>query len=213
LITPPIYYALLCVQSALVNAVAPQLRAVTVGIDEIEKKVVLYFFYDGEITEELYETASLVGTDTNHPYYRNSEHIVRLDYPKKIPIFGKLAFLRKESHLPHLIKENRSFLLAEFRPLSVYCLDMQEALLGKITPALRHVSVGIDIAQKKLIPHFIYDGKVSEDDRNLAIAAIQESRISFPEYEIGSWVERLDFPSKISVHDARAAYYRQEFKY
>ena len=210
---PPIYYALLSVQDVLGNSVTPQLRAVTADIDESIHELIVSFFYDGEVSEELFEVASLAGSDINHPEYSNSEQIVQLDFPKKIPVCGKLAYLRYEPNLPEHTMENKSFLLKDSVPHAVFRLDMQEALLGKVTPALRHVSVGVDPDHKKLIAHFKYDGEISEKDYQLATAAIRASSISFPDYEMESMIERVDFPNKMSSQGGWLAYFRREFIY
>lgn len=210
----PIYYALLSVQSSLINAVTPQLRAVTVDIDD---RLILRFFYDGEVTEELADVASLVGTEVNHPDYLNSEHILRLDFPQEVPIQGKLAFLRKEPVLPKFTRENRSFLLKEIPPLAVLRLDMQEALLGKVTPDLRWVVVGIDAEKKQLEFWFFYNGEITEEKRFLATAAIEEASVSFPGYERESHIERCDFDFRLPEikdnKEVHAAYLRREYIY
>lgn len=222
----PIHYVLLSLQGALINAVTPGLRAVTIDLDEINHERLPCFFYDGELSEELLDLSSCilveVETGTVEHYYCR-EQILRLDFPEKIPIRGKVAFLRNEPTLPEFKKEGRAFLLEDTPPLAVFRLDMQEALLGKVTPALRHVSVAVNPDEKKLFAFFIYDGEISEKDFKLANAAIQESRGSFPEYTMDSFIERIDspndFPDERKIPDAWlasdrwAAYMRQEFKY
>jgi hypothetical protein len=205
------YYTLLSLQSGLGGNVIPQLRAVALALDEKMQTIVPSFFYDCEITQELVEQCwdILEEVDDVDP-----EELLQIKYPNKIPIHGKLVYLRYEPVLPELKKENRSFLLKEdYPPLAVYRLDMQEALLGKVTPALRFVSVGADPDQKKLIAHFIYDGEVSELDQRLATAAIQESRISLPDYEMDSVIERVDFPNDYTMRGKRQAYWKHEYKY
>jgi len=210
----PIYDILLSIQNVLGNAVAPTLRAVTVDIHDSTKKLELYFFYDGVVSEELWEVANLIGTETDHPNYVNAEHILRLDVPEKIPLYGKFAYLRYESYLPKLEKENRAFLLKnKFSQDAIFRLDMQEALLGKVTPSLRYVGVKFDLEADKLITHFIYDGEISEKDRNLAQAAIEESRISFPEYKMDAVIERVDFPQEMVHQTNRLVYWRREWEY
>ena len=211
----PTHYVLLCLQSGLGSHVIPQLRAVTVHLDDRRQAVIPCFFYDCEITEELIEECLEALEEVYVGDYTGCiEEIIQLNYPKKFPIHGKLAYLRYESVLPEFKKENRSFLLKEgFTPLAVYRLDMQEALLGKVTPALRHVSVNADPNQRKLVAHFIYDGEISELDQRLATAAIQESRISLPDYEIDSVIERVDFPNDYTTRGRCLAYWRHESKY
>jgi hypothetical protein len=127
---------------------------------------------------------------------------------------GKLAFLRYESILPMIRRESRAFLLKKnVLPQVIFRLDMQEALLGKVTPSLRYVGVKIKPEQKKLTVDFIYDGEISQNDRSLAKAAIEDSRISFPDYEMDALIERIDFPHKLVHRTNWLAYWRQEWVY
>jgi hypothetical protein len=207
---PIIYIALLELQNALLNAIAPQLRAVTIGIDVDRKKIILFFLYDGEISDELFNLASVAIAETDMPEYTCDEHILRLDFPESIPVQGRFAFLRKEPTLPDYKKENRAFLLKELSPVVVLILDMQEALLGKVTPALRLVTVGVNSDQKELEFRFIYDGNISEEEFELANSAIREASISFPSYQINTQIERIDSPQDFSANGKRAAYLRRE---
>ena len=213
----PLYYSLLCLQHQLGNCVTSGLRAVTVDIDEKKLELLPRFFCDGEVPPELIEHYGVVlievDTDTKEQYFCRDE-IIQLDYPKPIPIHGRLAFLRYEPNLPKIPKENKAFLLNEsYEPHAIFRLDMQEALLGKVTPSLRYVGVKIEPEKKKLTTHFIYDGEISERDQNLAQVAIEESRISFPEYEMDATVERVDFPQEMVHRTNRLAYWRQEWDY
>ncbi len=212
-----VYETLLSVQRCLANTVTPELRAVTIALDEKNYEFFPRFFCDGKITPELADHYSIVITEidtcTKQICFCHDE-ISQLDFPELIPIFGRLAFLRYEPNLPKLRKENRAFLLKQgFLPQAVFLLDMQEALLGKVTPSLRYVGVKIEPEQKKLIADFIYDGEISERDYSLAKAAVEESRISFPDYEMDALIKRVDFPYKIVHRADRLAYWRQEWEY
>lgn len=191
-----IYSALLGVGSGLMNSITPSLRAVTIDFDPIEKMFVLFFFYDGEITEKLLELTSLANFDVDCEYYLNTYKVIRLDSPTPIPIRGKFAYLRKEPNLPILKKEDHSFLLETSRPMVVYKLDMQQALLGRVTAALRYVAVGVDCDNKQLEAYFTYDGLISEEDWDLANEAAIDAPISFPGYTTKVSIKRVDFPNK-----------------
>jgi hypothetical protein len=212
---PPIYELLFELQQVLLNSIAPQLRAVAVDVDTKKNELFFFFFYDGEVSDELFELASIAVTEVEmYPsQYFRYQHIIRLDFPEKIPIQGRLAFLRKEPNLPEYKKESRTFLLKQTSPIIVLLLDMQEALLGKITPDLRYVTVGVDLEQKQLKFYFIYDGEISEEDHLLATLAIQEASVSFPGYQVDSHIERNDFPNKMFAEGMRAAYLREEIKF
>jgi hypothetical protein len=207
---PPIYTLLIEIRSALAGSVAPQLRAITVDIDTRKKELIYFFFYDGTVTIELYELASVAITEVDlYTFeYTIQEHVVQLDYPQKIPIQGKLAFLRYEPELPEFKKENRAFLLKETLPVVVLLLDTQEALLGKVTPALRHVSVGVDTDLKQVIFSVTYDGPISQQDFSLARSIMKEGSVSFPGYEIISDIREFDAPKKPFTSERRCAYLR-----
>lgn len=211
-----IYDTLLILQGSLANCVIPTLRAIALDIDRKKRKILILFYYDKENVYELEDFVStlLVEVDTYAEQYSQHYEILQLDLPKKIPSHDKFAFLRYEPILPEIKRENRLFLLQEnFPHLSIFRLDMQEALLGKVSPALRYVSVGIDTNKRKLIAHFIYDGEISELNYKLAAAAIQDSRISFPDYEMDSLIERVDYPNDFQHQGNSLAYWRQEWIY
>ncbi|MDE3046173.1 MAG: hypothetical protein KGJ02_05975 [Verrucomicrobiota bacterium] len=88
--------AILSMNRALWGEVAPALRAAKVSWDE--ETVHLYFYYDGEISEEDHESAECVATEfiAEYPEYKLEVHILRLDYPNSIPEEGKLVYYRRE---------------------------------------------------------------------------------------------------------------------
>ncbi len=88
--------SLLSVLYALIGEVSPPLRAVRIKWDE--KIIHLFFYYDGEISEEDRESAENIATEVIANF---SEHVLevniqRLDYPKPIPEIGELAYSRRE---------------------------------------------------------------------------------------------------------------------
>jgi hypothetical protein len=93
----PLAYAKLSLQRALLGAVTPTLRAVSVDVDEKAKKLFISFFYDGEITDDIFDIASTAIAEVDVPgYYELDECFERLDFPEKIPVRGQLVYLRKE---------------------------------------------------------------------------------------------------------------------
>jgi hypothetical protein len=94
----PLSYAKLAAQNALLGAVVHALRAVTIDIDIKSKKFTVYFFYDGEINDELFDLASVAITEMSADLseYELDDHIERLDFPNKIPLRDHLVYLRKE---------------------------------------------------------------------------------------------------------------------
>jgi len=208
---PPLYNLLLNIQGALINAVTPELRAVTVDIDNEKALVILKFFYDGKITDELFETASIAGTETDVPGYLNDEHIIRCDSPNPLPIQGRFVFLRKEPKLPKLFKENWRPLLEVLSLKAILFLSMQEALLGKVTPELRYVCVKLEPEKKELWFYFFYDGKISEENWHLAKESIREVSSIFSEHRVHQLIKRVDFPNELpSIEDGKAIFFRRE---
>ncbi len=77
--------AILSMCRALWGEVSPALRASKVSWDD--ENVHLFFYYDGEISEEDRESAECVATEfiSCYPEYMLHVDIIRLDYPKSIP--------------------------------------------------------------------------------------------------------------------------------
>jgi len=93
----PLAYARLSIQKALLGVVTPSLRAVTIDVDEKKNKLFISFFYEGDITDELFDLASTAIAEVDVPgYCELDDQIQRLDSPAKIPIKGQLVYLRKE---------------------------------------------------------------------------------------------------------------------
>lgn len=94
-----ISYALLAIQRALLGEITSNLRAVIVDFQPLSQAGRIEFYYDQEISEEIYDHASGIITEITAafpPQYHFEEKIERLDYPKKISVKGRLAYLRKE---------------------------------------------------------------------------------------------------------------------
>lgn len=171
-------------QNALLGAVHPCLRAAQIDLEEDQKKISYYFYYDCDVTDELFELASVAVTEAWSPDYFVEQHILHLPVSEMIPIHGSFAFLRKEPKLPKLKKKNNADLIKNETPIIALLLVMQEALLGKITPDLRIVSVDVDIAEKMLNFYFEYDSPISEENQNLAHCVAKEASASFPGYSV-----------------------------
>lgn len=208
----PYYTFLLDVQRALLGAITPSLRAVSVDMDLANKKLLLFFFFDGKISEKLFDLASVAATEAgvSLPEYFTDDQLIQLDLPQEIPFSKKLVFLRKESHMPAIQKENFSSLFQQTSPSVILLLELQQALLGKVTPELRLVAGGVNTDQKELDFYFIYDGKISDENFDLASAAIREASQAFPGYKTNAHIDRIDSPHPRSAHGNRAAYLRKE---
>lgn len=213
----PIQYDLLLqLQRALFNMIPPQLRAITVEINENKKEIQLSFFCDCEITPELFDIASIVEAEIDLAYlgYSFTGNLVTyLPFPQPIPCKGWCAFLRKEEIIPEFKKLDKSFLLNQVPPLVTLQLEMQEALLGKVSPRLRMVSVDVDVFNQLLRFYFFYDGLISSEDWRLANEAIHLAGSSFSKYQLESHIQRVDFPRDMDAHGCTGVYRRQEVRY
>jgi len=90
-------------------------------------------------------------------------------------------------------------------------LSLQRALLGAVSPALREVSCSWEGKQIKL--RFVYDGEISEEDRDAAYIVGAEVIADFPaDWDIEEDIARLDAPAKLALPERNAvlAYRRRE---
>ncbi len=88
---------LLSMMTALWGEVSPALRSVSIKWNE--KMIHLFFFYDGEISDEDQESAECIATEliAHFPEHELEVDVIRLDYPKPLPKDkGELVYLRKE---------------------------------------------------------------------------------------------------------------------
>jgi hypothetical protein len=87
----------LAAQRGLLYEVGPSLRGV--AVQWIDNTIVIYFYNDGEITENLHDDFISVGTSVVANYYEAliDEKIIRLDYPKPLPSHEHWVYRRKEA--------------------------------------------------------------------------------------------------------------------
>ena len=81
-------YLRLSAQRALLAAVTPNLRAVRVSINQEDRVVSLYFFYDKKIENRIFDLATTAISEISSdifPDYRIVEHIERIDASRRIP--------------------------------------------------------------------------------------------------------------------------------
>lgn len=132
---------LLDTHCALLQAVTPKLRAVVVDLDKNKKVFYIRFYYDGKASEDvidLWECAITEASIDMDLDYNLDEDILRRDYPKKIPVRGKYAYLRKEGEVDESIRKleklpyyGKEYLMGNIKRA------MQNALLGEVTSNLR----------------------------------------------------------------------------
>lgn len=162
-------YALLCVQRSLLDIVTADLRAVVV--DLCENRLYLDYYYDGAVPEHDIERWSCAMTEASAAMGIDcctDEKIERLDFPKPIPFIGPsrgrgyLAFLRWEPGGPTVDPANIFRIQQEQNiedvPEAYALLAANNALLGKVSPELRAVTVAVPSGSKLLRVYFFYDG-------------------------------------------------------
>ena len=88
---------LLALMRALWGEVSPALRAAFIKWDN--RTVYLFFFYDGEISDEDNDSAECAATEViaSFPEHKLEVEIKRLDYPNLLPNgIGELVYKRRE---------------------------------------------------------------------------------------------------------------------
>ena len=89
----------LSAQSALLEEVIPSLRGMAVDWDE--DTICLYFYHDGQVTEEIeegfQEVAALIIADFDKA--KLDENFIQLDYPAPLPKHKHWVYKRKERAL------------------------------------------------------------------------------------------------------------------
>ena len=202
-------YSLLSIQCALLEVISPEIRAVAIDLDENERIFYIYYYYDGEVCEEFIDLLQCATTEgTAHSHFFEGEKIQRLDYPKEIPIKGRLVYLRKE---PISLCYKKEKIRYEEFSHAYAMLAMQSALLGVVTPELRAVIVDVEVEDKLLYIRFYYDGEVSEEIKKIWENAINEANKVLEDFEhhLDGKIERIDFPETMPFR-GRYAYHRKE---
>lgn len=113
-------YALLAAQRALSGSVTSELRALDVKCYPESDTLYLRFYYDGKASEEridlwecvITEASAALGPDCNL-----DAAIIRLDYPEKIPLHGRYAYLRKEPVILKPVNPFQGKLLVQREPV------------------------------------------------------------------------------------------------
>ena len=207
-----IEYALLSMQSALLDAITPELRGVVINVNKEKRLLYMRFYYDGEASEELIDVYQCAISESSADF--GADHVLdngveRLDYPKVIPCNGVFAYLRKEANFSNHI----STINVKITSIAYALLSIQSALLGVVTPELRSVMAGFCKEKKVLSINFYYDGEVSKDLIDLWESVIAKVGLDLETgYSLDGKVERVDFPKKIHFLE-RYAYLRKEARY
>lgn len=213
-------YALLAVQSALLEVIVPELRAVVVDLSNETQILYIRFYYDGEVSEkliDLWECAITEASADLGPDCGVDDGVERLDYPKEVPPRGRYAYLRKEPLLPSSDKLLAEIIPArppshkiEIFPVAYALLAVQRALIGKVTPQLRAIVVDVPKEKNLLYVHLYYDGEVGEEIIDLWESSVTEVSADLGlGYVLDVGVDRLDYPQRMPFR-GRLAYLRKE---
>jgi hypothetical protein len=191
---------LLSMQRALSTCVIPSLRAVTLKFEPETQSAVASFFFDQEITNDLFETASCVYTESSADFALSHENFsfkaLALPPPLPCPIEGHLVYHRYETNFVYPLRQD---LLVPFIHEEFYIrLVMQQALLGLVTPALRGVFIDKQCSWLgATYIWFIYDGEITPFSRSFAKKIVMNAKTFFPNnYEIIERIQRIDSPNR-----------------
>jgi hypothetical protein len=202
-------YTLLSMQSALLGEVTSELRAVRLNLDVQKEILYVRFYYDGKSTEKMIDLWQCAITEASAHLgqcFVESE-VERLDFPKKIPDWGYLAYLRQE---PFAYEKPRNRVKIEEKTIGYALVAVQQALLGVITPELRTVIVDFEKETNFLYIRFYYDGEVPEEVLALWQNTITQSVADFgSDCILDAAIERVDYPQKYPFR-GRYAFLRKE---
>lgn len=189
------------INRALIGEIPSHLRAVQYDVNFDEERVDCFFYYDSEVSEDDLDAASIAMTEASGNFVESFgfiEHVESINTSQPIPERGYWLFLRHEavkSKIEKLLEIN-----SENIDKDSVCLWLLEALLGKITPALRAVKCDIDESKKAVYFWFYIDGEVSEKETCLLQQVIAETMRHFPaaytkQGYMTSWPNKKPIPS------------------
>jgi hypothetical protein len=155
-------------QRALWGVVTPELRAVSVDLNEKEKIFHINFYYHKEVAEEIIDLWECATTETSAGLgvdYFTDYKIERLDYPNEIPNNGIIIYYRQEPKMLANIQKTFESIKCdypkEFFSASIRCI-MQKAILGNITFNIRQIA--IQWWEELINIHFYYDSSIEKKD-------------------------------------------------
>ena len=200
-------YLLLRVQDALLGHIQPHLREVQTSLNEWKKILYFWFYYDKPLSSPYTDAIKqVIQKSASHfdSKYNVEETISKLEYPASTPQIGIPVYQRNRNTF---ISRNENDVPRENRYDLGYLLKRtQEGLLGKVTPHLRAVKVGIDQHKEIWYSWFYYDRGIKNEEKQLASEALRYYPFGYTKEE---YLERLDHPAPIP-HIGRYAYLRYE---
>ncbi len=203
--------AILSLNRALLAETVPSLRAAQIKWDQ--ELIHLFFYYDGEVSEEDHESAECAATEViaSYPEHQLEIDILRWDYPKLIPKVGELVYYRRE---PGFIRKQQDpFLQLSERDPKILLrvkaiLSMINALLGEVSPALRLASISWN--ESKIYLYFYFEGEVSDEDKKSAKSVGTKVISNFPDHQLEVDIVRWDYPMRCPVEGGQIVYHKKE---
>ena|GEM_PF-3919440 len=199
---------------ALTYEVFSSLRAVLFKWDV--EKLYIFFFCDGEISEDDYESAQCIATQmiANFNNFLLDVEIIRLDYPSPVPEIGVLAYHRYESgvdfskeqeQVKKLLMQNTAI-----APRIKMLIAVIVGSLGGIFSTLR--SLQIKSNNKSISLCFYTEGEVSQT--NLSLLELITSYVAscLPDCAVQYENFRWDYPKEIPTDNTTIVYFRKEYR-
>ncbi len=193
-------YLLSAAQMGLLYEVVPSIRGV--AVDWQQKTILVYFYIDGEISEELREDCSCIGTEivAHFTEAKIDERIIRVDYPNVLPRHAYWVYLRYEDKtVPQDVA------VQDYKRID---LSVVYALLGKIRPSLRGVALIEE--NQKMILFFYPDDEMGNKAKEYYEDIAEHVRKLNPQQEIVSRIERKAVTSPLPEYGLNWIYRRKE---
>jgi len=203
---------LLYMNRALTYEIFPSLRTVQLKWDA--EKIYIFFFYNGEISEDDSESAECVATQmiSNFNNLLLEIEMVRLDDPAPIPKIGITAYHRYEASIDLHIEQNQVKELLKNNPDISSKVKILIAIivgsLGKIYSSLR--SLQVNWSNENIYLYFYSEGEVSQLEIILSASVTEYVASCLPNYIVKYENTRWDFPKKIPIENTITTYYRKE---
>jgi hypothetical protein len=192
----------------------PQIRLVSMEWNR--HSVDVYFYVDGQFSEDDEEALNLIGTYFQPELEpstldRFEEHIIRVDYPAPISFQGQCVFARRET--PPIGKIARGIITERWLSrFDKVCVAIQRAMVGNIFPQIRHIVVKWDEETASI--YFRVHGELLSDDYRSIDQIVQYFCLQFPKEEMVSCekhVIRMDFPEVPKDSLGTLVYGRKEY--
>lgn len=195
----------------LTGEITPDIRAVMFSIlqEKESRTLTIYFYYDGEISDQRLEDYYCLPTEGNYedygyPRYWGDFKVepIRRDYPNSIPEHEVLIYYRKEEKdLVGIQKYQQKMLASPFLDLggeyfnAHLKLVFQRAFLGLCSPNIRRVTLSWE--KKLVFIHFYYDGAISEENHESMKTFMKEFVKHLPEMKCYLRYYQMDYPQPI----------------